>query len=106
MFEWEPTYCTRMLTHQITTFRFYWLTLGFSFKGFNMAAQRLTLTVVGFYMYIAPSMTFLLAVFFWNEPFTQGHAVAFASIWTALLLISLEQLRIMRRKRRLAKVDG
>ena len=73
---------------------------------FNMAAQRLTLTVVGFYMYIAPSMTFLLAVFFWNEPFTQGHAVAFASIWTALLLISLEQLRIMRRKRRLAKVDG
>jgi chloramphenicol-sensitive protein RarD len=67
---------------------------------FNMAAQRLALTVVGFFQYIAPSMSFLLAVFFWDEPFTLGHAVAFASIWMALLLVSVEPLRNLRRERR------
>lgn len=60
---------------------------------FNMAAQRLTLTLLGFIQYLAPSMTFLLAVFLWGEPFTPGHAVAFACIWTALLLVSLGPIR-------------
>lgn len=70
---------------------------------FNMAAQRLPLSVVGYFMYIAPSMTFLLAVFVWDEPFTRGHAVAFGCIWTALAMISLETLRKQRRERRLAR---
>lgn len=69
---------------------------------FNMAAQRLTLTLLGFIQYLAPSMTFLLAVFFWNEPFTQGHAVAFACIWTALALVSLGP---MRRRLRVQPID-
>lgn len=60
---------------------------------FNMAAQRLTLILVGFIQYLAPSMTFLLAVFLWDEPFTQGHAVAFTCIWTALALVSIGPLR-------------
>jgi len=69
---------------------------------FNMAAQRLALSVVGFFQYIAPSISFLLAVFLWDEAFTQGHAVAFICIWTALLLISMQPLRNMRRERRSA----
>jgi chloramphenicol-sensitive protein RarD len=74
---------------------------------FNMAAQRLPLSVVGFFMYIAPTMTFLLAVFVWGEPFTQGHAVAFGCIWIALGLISVESLNKMRRERRLRRLaDG
>jgi chloramphenicol-sensitive protein RarD len=67
---------------------------------FNMAAQRLSLTVVGFFQYLAPTITFLLAVFFWDEPFTRGHAVAFACIWMALLLVSVEPLRNLRRGHR------
>lgn len=66
---------------------------------FNMAAQRLTLTLIGFIQYLAPSMTFLLAVFYWGETFTPGHAVAFACIWSALLLVSIEPLRHWRRGR-------
>ncbi len=73
---------------------------------FNMAAQRLALSVVGFFQYIAPTITFLLAVFFWNESFTQGHAVAFASIWTALALISMEQFRNMHKNRRARASHG
>ena len=67
---------------------------------FNMGVQRLSLTLIGFIQYLAPCMTFTLAVFFWGEPFTQGHAVAFACIWTALLLVTLEPLRNRRRQAR------
>jgi chloramphenicol-sensitive protein RarD len=57
---------------------------------FNVAARNLKLSTVGFFQYIAPSMTFLLSVFLYDEPFTQGHAVAFACIWFALAMVSLE----------------
>lgn len=59
---------------------------------FNIAAQNLTLTTVGFFQYLAPTMTFILAVFFYDEPFTRGHAVAFSCIWMALLMVSGESM--------------
>jgi len=68
---------------------------------FNTAAQALSLTVLGFFQYIGPSISVMLAVFLWHEPFTQGHVVAFACIFSGLALISLEQLRALRRRRRL-----
>jgi chloramphenicol-sensitive protein RarD len=66
---------------------------------FNVAAQNLSLTTVGFFQYLAPSMTFMLAVFFYGEPFTQGHAVAFSCIWLALLMVSTESMMRQRRFR-------
>ncbi len=69
---------------------------------FNVATQRLTLTVVGFFMYMGPTISMLLAVFLWNEPFTTGHAIAFTCIWTGLALISFEQIRKMLRRRKIA----
>lgn len=67
--------------------------------GFNVAARSLTLTALGFFQYIAPSMTFLLSVFVYGEVFTQGHAVAFACIWFALAMISAESYRRARGRR-------
>ncbi len=67
---------------------------------FNTAARHLTLTTIGFIQYLAPSMTFTLAVFFWGESFTRGHAVAFGCIWFALVLVTLEPLRRRRRAAR------
>jgi len=66
---------------------------------FNMAARRLRLSTLGFFQYIAPSMTFLLSVFVYGEAFTQGHAVAFASIWLALAMVSAETIARSRRTR-------
>jgi chloramphenicol-sensitive protein RarD len=65
---------------------------------FNVAARSLRFTTIGFFQYIAPTMTFLLSVFLWGEPFTQGHAVAFGCIWFALAMISLETLQRSRRR--------
>ena len=65
---------------------------------FNMAAQKLPLSILGFFQYLAPSMSFLLAVFLYDERFTQGHAVAFTCIWLALVLVSIEPFRRARRR--------
>ncbi len=64
---------------------------------FNIAAQNLSLTMLGFFQYLAPSISFVLAVFFYNEPFTRGHAVAFSCIWLALILVSIESVVRSRR---------
>ena len=47
----------------------------------------------------APSLSFTIAVFLYQEPFTQGHAVAFGCIWFALFMVSSESLSRRRRLR-------
>ncbi len=64
---------------------------------FNVAAKRLPLSVLGFFQYLAPTISFLLAVAFYDEPFTRGHQVAFPLIWTALTLVSLRPFLQRRR---------
>ena len=67
---------------------------------FNMAAQKLPLSILGFFQYLAPSMSFLIAVFLDGEQFTPVHAVAFSCIWLALALVSIEPFRRARRRLR------
>jgi len=59
---------------------------------FNVAAQNLRLITVGFFQYISPTITFMLAVFYYGEPFTQGHMVVFACIWLSLAMVSAESV--------------
>jgi len=66
---------------------------------FNVAAKNLRLTTVGFFQYIAPSLTFLLSVFVYGEAFTRGHAIAFGCIWVALGMVSTESVIRARRFR-------
>jgi chloramphenicol-sensitive protein RarD len=70
---------------------------------FNVAARSLRLTTLGFFQYIAPSMTFLLSVFVYGEAFTPGHAVAFGCIWFALAMISVESWKKARALPRLRR---
>ena len=53
---------------------------------FATAARGLPLITVGLMQYLAPSISFCLAVFLFREPFGFDHAVAFGAIWTALVL--------------------
>jgi len=64
------------------------------------AARRLTLTAVGFFQYLAPSLQLALAVLVFGEPFAATRRIAFAGIWTALAIFSLEGLAHRRRSRR------
>jgi chloramphenicol-sensitive protein RarD len=66
---------------------------------FNVAAKSLRLTTLGFFQYMAPSLTFLLSVFVYGEAFTRGYAVAFGCIWFALVLVSTESVSRARKIR-------
>jgi len=66
---------------------------------FAAAALRLPLSVLGFFQYIAPSLTLLLAVFVYGEPFRPAQAVTFGCIGLALVIFSFEGLYHQRRAR-------
>jgi chloramphenicol-sensitive protein RarD len=60
------------------------------------AVRRLRLATIGFLQYISPSLQFLLAVIAFGEPFGRANAIAFACIWTALAVYSVDALRAAR----------
>ena len=64
---------------------------------FTLGARRLRLSTVGLLQYIAPTCTFLLAVFLYSEPFTLAHGVAFALIWIALGIYTFDLRSELRR---------
>jgi chloramphenicol-sensitive protein RarD len=68
---------------------------------FAAAALRLPLTVLGFFQYLAPSLTALLAIFVYGEAFTFSKVVTFSCIWLALLIFSVEGLYHQGRLRQL-----
>jgi len=57
---------------------------------FAAGARRVRLTTLGFLQYLSPSITLLLAVFAFHEPFTRVNAITFGCVWTALLIVALE----------------
>ncbi len=58
---------------------------------FSEASKRLPLGTLGFFQYIAPTLQFLCAVFFFNESFTLVYAVSFGFIWIAVAMNLLNQ---------------
>lgn len=59
---------------------------------FTTGARMLHLSTVGILQYIAPSCTFLLAVFIYNEPFSMTQLWTFALIWSALVIYSTDSV--------------
>ena len=60
---------------------------------FTAGAKLLPLKIIGFLQYISPTLTLLLGVFVYGEPFTGSHLLAFGWIWAALALFVVSQLR-------------
>jgi len=59
---------------------------------FTMGTKLLRLATVGFLQYIAPSCTFLLAVFVYREPLVPAELITFGMIWTALAIYSYDSV--------------
>lgn len=66
---------------------------------FTAGAKRLYLSTVGLMQYIGPSGMFLLAVFYYNEPFSTVQVWTFVMIWTALAVYSTDSVQYYRRQR-------
>lgn len=67
---------------------------------FTAAANRMPFTVLSFFQYIAPSMTFLLAILVYGETLSLSMLMTFACIWTGLVFYSLDSLRRAKAARR------
>ncbi len=63
---------------------------------FAMATRRADLSVVGFIMYINPTMQFLIGVFVLNESYPPERLITFGLIWFALLLFSMGLFKLHR----------
>lgn len=72
---------------------------------FAAAARRLPLSTLGFFQYLGPTITLLVAVLVFGEPFTARHAVTFGFIWAALVVFSLASFRARRADARGGVVD-
>jgi len=64
---------------------------------FTAGARQIRFTTVGLLQYIAPSCTFLLAVFVYREPFSVTQLLTFVMIWTALCIYTFDLVRNHRR---------
>lgn len=60
---------------------------------FAAAAKRLRLSTLGFIQYLGPSLMFLLAVWLYDEPFTQDKVITFALIWCSLVIYSWDGIK-------------
>ena len=57
---------------------------------FNAAARHLPYTTLGFLQYIAPTLVLLQAILLFDEHFAPSTLLAFACIWSGLLVYSLD----------------
>jgi chloramphenicol-sensitive protein RarD len=66
---------------------------------FISGARLIKLSTVGLLQYIAPTGIFLLAVFYYHEPFSMVQVWTFILIWTALAIYSTDSVIYFGRKR-------
>ena len=64
---------------------------------FAKGARRIPLSMIGFFQYLAPTISLLLGIFVFKEPFTTTHLVSFCLIWVALIIFTISQVRRMKR---------
>ncbi|EEF79464.1 EamA family transporter RarD [Methylophaga thiooxydans] len=65
---------------------------------FAMATRRINLSIVGFIMYINPTIQFLIGVFVLDEHFPEARLVTFILVWLALLLFVSGLWQMQRQK--------
>ncbi|GLI83769.1 transporter [Rossellomorea marisflavi] len=73
---------------------------------FSRGAQQIPLYMVGFLQYIAPTITLILGVWMYHEPFSTVHAIAFCFIWLALAVLTASRLQLSRKRRKDARLSA
>ena len=66
---------------------------------FAAATKKLSLSVIGFMMYINPFIQMLCGIFFFGEPFDQVQLISFGFIWLGLFVFSAGAIAQQRRLR-------
>lgn len=66
---------------------------------FAKGAQSMPLYMLGFIQFLAPTISFMLGVFLYKEPFDKTQLVTFIFIWTAVLLFSISTYMASKKSR-------
>lgn len=70
---------------------------------FTAAARRIQYSTLGFFQYIGPSIMFILAVFYYQEPLDKARLITFGFVWTGLAIFCWDSFRhFQQQKRKLA----
>ncbi|WP_062232158.1 EamA family transporter RarD [Fictibacillus sp. FJAT-27399] len=64
---------------------------------FAQGAKRISLSMIGFLQYIAPTIMLILGVFLYHEDFSNTRLFSFILIWMALVIFSISKTRWMAR---------
>ena len=67
---------------------------------YGKAAERITLSDLGFLQYVSPTGQFLIGIFIYKENFTTAHIVCFCCIWIGLIIFSADTLHQINGKHR------
>ena len=65
---------------------------------FGYCSGRITLTSIGLFQYLAPTVKFVIGLWIYHEPFTMTQLAGFVFIWTALAIYSWNGLWFERRR--------
>lgn len=65
------------------------LTTAVPFILFSYGAQLLPLNLLGFLQYLAPTIIFLLSIFYFEESFDIPNIIAFSCIWIAFAIYTM-----------------
>lgn len=65
---------------------------------FAEGAQRISLTMVGFFQYINPTMQLIIGIVIYKEPFHPIQLISFSFIWLGLLVFTLSATLFDRRR--------
>lgn len=64
---------------------------------FSAAITKISLTASAMFQYIAPSVSLVVAIVMYNEPFGYDRLITFVCIWVALAIFTIEMLLHHRR---------
>ena len=67
---------------------------------FGAAVQKLSLIAISFMQYIAPTCTFMLAIFYFGETLDSGKIIMFIGIWSGVIIFSIDVLNKLRQSKK------
>jgi chloramphenicol-sensitive protein RarD len=60
---------------------------------FAVGANRISLTMIGFFQYIAPTLMLIIGTLIYHEPFDREHLFSFIMIWISLAIFTLAKTK-------------
>jgi chloramphenicol-sensitive protein RarD len=86
------TYYPMASNTELVLLCFVWVPTLIPFILFSHAAKHIELNILSFIQYLAPSIQFVLAIYYYNEKIMTSQWISFILVWCACLLVIISRL--------------